>query len=168
MTREKHDEDGKRSHRLLDRAVAHFQAEDVQDIMFIEVTNQFFSPNFSSGSGVFVLHNVHIISLQSTYNMLIYSFLITCYYKNIQDNLTIHYHYPPSSPSFWNYYFCHYDFYCLINVIINDIGWHWRDVWLCPCTGFREKAQISSVYLLFSQQTSARLLWMSNWVNINK
>ena len=28
MTREKHDEDGKRCHRLLDRAVAHFQAGD--------------------------------------------------------------------------------------------------------------------------------------------
>ena len=37
MTRENHDEDGKRSNRLLDRAVAHFQAGDVQDIMFAKV-----------------------------------------------------------------------------------------------------------------------------------
>ena len=74
MTREKHDEDGKRSHCLLDRAVAHFQAGDVQDIMFAEVTYQFFSPTFPSGSGVFVLHNVHIISLQSTYNVNIFFF----------------------------------------------------------------------------------------------
>ena len=51
MTREKHDEDGKRSHRLLDRAVAHFQAGDVQDIMFAEVTYQFFFTKFPLGVG---------------------------------------------------------------------------------------------------------------------
>ena len=38
MTREKHDEDGKRSNRLLDRADAHFQAGDTQDILFAKVT----------------------------------------------------------------------------------------------------------------------------------
>ena len=71
-----------------------------------------------------------------------------------------------ANTSFWNSYFCHSDFYCLMKVIINVISWHWRGVWLYPCTSFHEKAQISGVNLLFPQQDSVHLLWIGE--NINK